>query len=143
MAGAERPGDREVRVRSDKAGNPELRHKEPAYEAGMAGIAYKSSQAAPGVPSTAAAAAAQVIADGETFVINQNGSDWLDDSFLPAGAVEGSRLYIEHATDALVLAATALTDGAMEAGYSKFGIVNDIDADAGRFEVNLNARSSF
>lgn len=140
---SERPGRRETVVRSDKAGNPELRHNDPVIENNLAGVAAKSRPGAAGAVTAANAAANQVIADGETFVVMLDGNHTLDDSHLPAGAVEGSRLYIEAATDALVLEATALTGGVLEAGYAKFGVVTDIDATLDRFDVNLNERASF
>lgn len=139
---AERPGRREERIRSNKAGVT-LHNGDPVIEGNLAGVAAKSRGGAPGAVNMANAAANQVIAVGELFVVMLDGTHTLDESHLPAGAVDGDRLYIRASDDALVLAATALTGGVLNAGFAKYGVITDIDAALDRFDVNLNERASF
>lgn len=118
-------------------------HGAPAIELNHAGIAAKSAQAAPMAPSVANAALAVQIGIGEDFVIMLDGDHEVAVSALPGGAVAGDRLFIKAADDTLALAATALTAGVLNAGFAKFGIIDDIDTVLGRAHVNLSQRSSF
>lgn len=118
-------------------------HGAPATELGHPGIAAKSAQIAPGVPSVASAAAAVLIAIGEDFVIMLTGVHEVATSLLPGGTVAGSKLYIKESDNTLALAATALTTGLLNAGFLKFGVVDSIDSGHGRAQVNLNLRGTF
>jgi hypothetical protein len=118
-------------------------HGAPAVELNHAGVAAKSAQAAPAAPSVAAAAAAQQIAISEAFIIMLKGRHEVASSLLPGGAVAGSPLYIRASDNALVLAATALTGGVLNAGFLRFGVIDSIDTTRGRALVNLDLRSSF
>lgn len=81
----------------------ELFHGAPAVELLHAGRAAKSMQPAPAVPSTANALAATKIEIGEDFVIMLDGSHEFPTSYLPEGAVAGERLWIDPATNKLLL----------------------------------------
>jgi hypothetical protein len=118
-------------------------HGKPATELGHAGIAAKSAQIAPMVPSVANAALAVAIPIGEPFIVMLDGSHEVAVSDLPGGAVAGSKIYIRESDNALVLAATAVTSGVLNAGFLKFGVVDSIDSTLGRALVNLTQRSSF
>lgn len=76
-------------------------HNHPAVELGHAGIAYKSAQPAPAVPSVANAAAAVLIAIGEEAVIHMEGTHTILASLLPAGAKAGDKLWINPADNTL------------------------------------------
>lgn len=118
-------------------------HGAPVIELNHAGIAAKSSQAAPMAPSVANAVIAQQIAIGEDFVIMLEGDHDVAVAALPGGAAAGDRLFIKASDNTLALAATALTAGVLNAGYAKFGLIDDIDTVLGRAHVNLTQRSSF
>lgn len=81
----------------------ESAHNHPAIELNHAGIAHKSQQIPPGVPSNAAAAAAKLIAIGEEFVIDMDGVHTFESSLLPGGAKAGERLWINPADNTLSL----------------------------------------
>jgi hypothetical protein len=118
-------------------------HGAPAVELNHPGIAAKSQQVAPMVPSVANAAIAQQIAISEPFIIMLAGKHEVATSLLPGGAVAGTPLYIRASDNALVLAATALTGGVLNAGFQRFGVIDSIDTTHGRALVNLDLRSSF
>jgi hypothetical protein len=118
-------------------------HGAPATELGHPGVAAKSDQAAPMAVSLANAAIAQQIGIGEEFVIMLAGGHEVATSLLPVGAVAGSKLYIKESDNSLVLAATALSSGVLQAGYLRFGVIDSIDSTHGRAAVNLNLRSTF
>jgi hypothetical protein len=106
----------------------------------FAGIAAKSAAAAPAAVSVANATAAQQIAIGEEFVIMLAGLHEVATSILPAGAVEGDRLYVQLDDNSLADAAEALTAGILEPEYSPLGILDEVDATLGRAKVNLNLK---
>lgn len=141
---AEAPGSRESLIATKQ-----VAHGDPAVEQGVPGIAAKSTQALPAYPSVANALAAQQIIVNEEFVMMTAGKHPVRKALLPAGAVAGadltrSALYIQHADNALVLAAVALAAGVLRAGYSKFGLLIFVDpATNGLADVNLNLRSTF
>lgn len=118
-------------------------HGKCVVELGHAGVAAKSAQAAPAAPSVANAAAAQVIAVGEDFVIRMHGVHEVAVADLPGGAAAGNPLYIHTTDNALALAATALTAGVLNANFVKFGLIDSIDTVLGRAQVNLNQRAAF
>lgn len=118
-------------------------HGAPAVELGHAGIAAKSAQIPPLVPSVANAVIAQAIAIGEEFVLMMDGVHEVAVSALPGGAAAGNPLYIKAADNTLALAATALTAGVLNAGFWKFGLLDEIDTGLGRAQVNLTQRSAF
>lgn len=115
----------------------QVMHGAHTVEVNHAGIAAKSQQIAPMVPSLANATIAQTIAVGEEFVIMMAGTHEVAVSALPGGTVVGSQLYIRPADNTLHLA------GATQAGDVKFGVVDEIDTGLGRAQVNLSQRSSF
>lgn len=110
-------------------------HGAPAVELNHPGIAAKSAQVAPMVPSVANATVAQQIAIGEEFVIMMSGSHEVATSLLPAGYAVGTQLWIATADNSLQSAAAA--------GRVKFGVIDDIDATRGVAHVNLNLRGTF
>lgn len=110
-------------------------HGAPAVELNHAGVAAKSAQIAPMVPSVANAAIAQQIAVGEQFVIMLKGRHEVASALLPGGAVAGTQLWINPADNTL--------KSATSAGYVKFGVVDSIDATHARALVNLDQRGSF
>lgn len=118
-------------------------HGAPATELGHPGVAAKSAQAAPMVPSLANAAIAQQIAIGEEFVIMLSGVHEVATSLLPGGAAAGSKLYIKESDNSLVLAATALASGVLNAGYLRWGVIDSVDSTRGRAAVNFNLRGTF
>lgn len=118
-------------------------HGSPVVELNHAGIAAKSEQVAPMVPSVANAAIAQQIAIGEEFIIMMDGQHEVLISALPGGAAAGNPVYIKVADNTLALAATALTAGVLNAGFVKFGLLDSLDTDLGTAVVNLTQRSSF
>jgi hypothetical protein len=118
-------------------------HGAPATELNHPGIAAKSAQIAPMVPSVANAAIAQQIAINEGFIIMLAGKHEVASGLLPGGTVAGSQLFIRASDNALVLAATALTGGVLNAGFQKFGVVDSIDTTRARALVNLDLRSTF
>lgn len=126
----QQPGER-FSVAATKA----VRHKRPTIELGHPGIALKSSQPAPAVPSTANAQAAEQIAVGEEMVVALSGAWPVETSLLPAGAVAGQALFIRDADNVLVDAAGV--------GISKFGRISSIDTTLGLALVNLNLRDTF
>lgn len=131
-------------VRFDVLATKIVNHGDPCVEIAHPGIAAKSAQIAPGVPSVAGAAAAQAIAVGEDFVIMMTGVHEVATSKLPVGAnAAGGLLYIRASDNALVAAATALTSGALNAGFFRFGVVDSVDASRGVAQVNLNLRGAF
>jgi hypothetical protein len=110
-------------------------HGAPAVELNHAGVAAKSAQIAPMVPSVANAAIAQQIAVSEPFIIMLAGKHEVATSLLPGGAVAGTQLWITPADNSL--------KSATAAGLVKFGVIDSIDATRGRALVNLDQRSSF
>lgn len=82
-------------------------HKTPACELHMPGIALKSAQPVPMVPTAANAIAAQAIAIGEEFVIALSGIWPIPSALLPAGAAAGDPLWITEADNSLASAADA------------------------------------
>lgn len=126
----EGPG-RRVAVTATKA----TTHGAPAVEINHGGIAAKSAQVAPMVPSVANATIAQQIAVGEQFVIMLDGIHEVATTLLPAGFAVGTQLWINPADNTL--------KSATAAGYVKFGVISDIDATHGRAHVNLSQRGSF
>jgi hypothetical protein len=110
-------------------------HGAPCVELNHAGVAAKSQQIAPMVPSLANAAIAQQIAVGEAFIIMLAGKHEVLSSLLPAGAVAGTQLWINPADNTL--------KNATSAGYVKYGVVDSIDTTHGRALVNLDQRGSF
>lgn len=130
-------------------------HGDPAVENCVAGVAAKSTQAIPAAVSVANATAAQQIAVGEEAVIMCGGLHEVANAKLPGSVVTVAELaagsstlakaalYIQHSNNALVLAATALSSGLLQAGFSKFGLIVERDDVLGRTTVNLNLRSAF
>ena len=110
-------------------------HGAPAVENNHAGVAAKSAQIAPMVPSVANAATAQQIGIGEQFVVMMEGLHEVKTSLLPAGYAVGTQLWIATADNSLQNAAAA--------GRVKFGVIDDIDTTRGVAHVNLSQRSSF
>lgn len=82
-------------------------HGRPAVELNHAGIAYKSAQPAPAVPSVANATAATQIAIGEEFVMSMDGAHEFASTLLPGGAKAGDRLWINPADNSLQASARA------------------------------------
>lgn len=122
----------------------QVNHGMPAIELGHAGIAAKSEQVAPMAPSVANAAIADQIAVGETFVVMMEGlHSYVPSSVLPGGAAAGNALYIKASDNSLVLAATALSGGVLQAGYSKFGLLDEIETTPGTCQINLSRRDTF
>lgn len=76
-------------------------HGQPVVELSHPGIAAKSMQAAPAVPSVANATAATHIAVGEEMVIMLDGSHSFSSTLLPAGAKAGDKLWISPADNSL------------------------------------------
>jgi hypothetical protein len=109
-------------------------HNHPAVELNHAGIAQKSQQIPPGVPSNAAAAAAKVIEIGEEAVIDMNGSHTFESSFLPGGAAAGSRLWINPADNTLSLSASP---GAVNPAVSV-----KVDATGGTLTITIDGEVS-
>lgn len=118
-------------------------HGAPAVELNHGGIAAKSAQIAPMAPSVANAALAVAIAINEQFTIMLDGVHEVAVSALPAGAAAGDPLYIKAADNTLHKAVDALTAGVLNAGFTKFGLIDSIDTTLGRAEVNLSQRSAF
>lgn len=137
---SERPGQRFDAVATKTTG-----HNKPVVELNHAGIAAKSEQALPAVPSVANAAAAQVIAIGEAFVIMLSGVHEFPSTLLPGGAKAGDRIAIKASDNSLVAVANAAAaNKAIEEGLLvKFGVVDSLDAVTGLCKVNLTARNSF
>lgn len=117
-------------------------HKMPTVEKRHPGIALKSAQVAPMVPTMANATAAQTITVGEEMVIAMTGVWTVPTSALPGGAVVGDGLWITIADNVLVLAAVALTAGVVEAPYIPYGVIDEIDTTAGEADINLNLRDT-
>lgn len=118
-------------------------HGKPAVELAHPGIAAKSTQVAPMVPSVANAALAVQIGIGEEFVIMLTGVHEVAVADLPAGAAAGDPLYIKASDNTLHKAVDAVTSGALNAGFFKFGVIDSIDTTLGRAQVNLNLRGAF
>lgn len=118
-------------------------HGNPVVEVGHAGIGAKSGQPAPAAVSVANATAAQAIAIGDDMVVMMEGLHTFASSFLPGGAAVGNPVYIRASDNALVLAATALTAGVLNAGFWKFGLISEIDTALARVSINLSRRDSF
>lgn len=119
-------------------------HGMPAVELGHGGIAAKSQQSAPMAPSVANAALAVEIAVGEEFVIMMSGlHEYVPSSVLPGGAAAGNPLYIKAADNTIHLAADALSGGILQAGFTKWGLLDSIDTTSGTCVVNLTERASF
>jgi hypothetical protein len=116
----------------------------PAVELGHGGIAAKSQQSAPMAPSVANAALAVEIAVDEEFVIMMSGLHcFVPSSVLPGGAAAGDPLYIKAADNTIHLAADALSGGILQAGFTKWGLLDSIDTVAATCTVNLTERASF
>lgn len=124
------PGDR-FSVIATKA----VRHKRPAIELHHPGVALKSAQPAPMVPTVANAALAEGIVVGEEFVIALTGVWPIEVSLLPGAAVAGDPLWIVEADNTLANAAAA--------GRIKFGRISAIDTVLALALVNLNLRDTF
>lgn len=129
--------------RYDATATKQVNHGDPSVELGHGGIAAKSAQTPPMAPSVANALLAQQIAVGEEFTIMLDGIHEVSTTLLPVGAVAGSQLYIEADDNSLVLAAEATTGGVLNAGFTKFGVIDSIDTALGEALVNLTQRSSF
>lgn len=129
--------------RYDATATKATTHGAPAIELNHPGIAAKSEQIAPMAPSVANAALAVQIAINEHFVIMLDGQHEVAVSALPAGAAVGDRLWIEASDNTLANAAEALTAGVLNAGFAKFGVIDEIDTVLGRALVNLSLRSTF
>ena len=120
----------------------QVRHKRPVVEARHPGIALKSSQPPPMVPTVANATAAETILVGEELVIAMTGSWPVETALLPGGAVVGDPLYIVLADNTLANAANALAAGLVKATHLKFGVIDSIDTVLGLAMVNLNLRDT-
>jgi hypothetical protein len=146
MSSSHAPGERKS-VIATKA----TAHGEFAVEGLFPGRARKSAQAAPAVPNAANATAAQQIAIGEEFVIISVGEHPISAADLPSTAAPGTRstaaIYIQHSDNALVLAATATTSGVLQAGYSKLGLLTELDGATASVsttgKINLSRRDTF
>ena len=134
----QRPGRREV-VTATK----DVLHGAPATESGMTGIAAKIGQAPPMAPNSANALIAQTIDSSadEDFILFLDGTNDVLVSLLPAGADVFDAVYIKISDNSLVDGAEALTDGALEPEYLKFGRIVEIDTLSGRARVNLNVKA--
>lgn len=120
----EGPGERRSQI-ATKATS----HGSPAEEKGFAGIAAKSAQAAPAAVSVANATAARQIAVGEEFVLMLHGVHEVAAANLPNGAIEGDPLWIDRASNALVL------DG--QAGNDEVEVVTLASATGGTFRLTF------
>lgn len=138
MSSVEQPGQRYSVVATKAAV-----HKDPAVEKGHPGIALKSDNPDPMVPSAANAILAKAIDVGDEFVIAMSGAWPVRTALLPVGFAVGDPLWIERADNSLANAAEALTAGLMEAAYVKFGVISAIDTVAAEALVNLNLRDTF
>lgn len=135
---AERSGQRQSLIFTKQ-----VTHGDPCEEKNHTGIAAKSLQAQPAYPSVANALAAQEIMVGEEGVVMMEGTHPVSTDLLPGGAAVGNAVYITKADNALVLEATALTAGVLEAAYAKFGLISEIDTDLDIAQINLSRRDQF
>jgi len=128
---AEAPGRRVVRVATK-----EVRHGDPTVEKGAPGIAFKTQEETPVLPSYASARAAKVIAVNEEFVVGIAGRHPVRTELLPGGIKAGEPIYIETANNKLVAAPGA--------GIVKFGVLEQEPEEAMDWaQVNLDLRNSF
>jgi hypothetical protein len=128
---AEAPGRRVTRIATK-----EVRHGDPSVEKGAPGIAFKSQEGIPVLPSFAAAVAAKEIKEGEEMVIGIAGRHAVRSELLPGGTEEGSPLYITNASNALVAAPGG--------GITKFGVQEEeVDTVEGWVWVNFDLRDTF
>lgn len=125
----------------------EVIHGDPTVELGTPGIAKRSAQADPAVPSGANATVAQTIPVDEGFVILHAGIRPVPTDLLPGGAVVGDPLYITEADNTLVDAAAALdVNGVIADGFVRFGRLEadeDPSAPDTHSLVNLDLRDTF
>jgi hypothetical protein len=128
---AEAPGRR-----VNRTATKEVRHGDPTIEKGAPGIAYKSQEGIPVLPSFAAAVAAKVIKAGEEFIVGIAGRHAVRAELLPGGTVEGSPLFIKESDNSLQNAAGA--------GIKKFGVQEEeVDSAEGWVWVNFDLRDTF
>lgn len=128
---AEAPGRRVVRTATK-----EVRHGDPSVEGGAPGIAFKTTEPTPVLPSFASAEAAKEIAVGEEFVIGVAGRHAVRTELLPVGAELGDPIYIETANNKLV--------SAPGGGIVKFGVLEqEPDSTMDWAMVNFDLRDTF
>lgn len=120
--------------RTSKIATKALVHGAPSVEEGMAGIGAKSQQASPMAVSDANALIARQIAIGEEHVIMLDGEHEVLNSLLPVGAVVGSPLYIDTATNALTLNP--------DAGQDETQVVTLTAATGGTFTLTLAGQTT-
>ncbi len=128
---AEAPGRR-----VNRTATKEVRHGDPSVEKHAPGIAFKAKQEGPFPPTYANAQTAKKVAIGEEFVIGVAGRHPVRTVLIPAGAEEGTPLYITEATNAL-----STESGA---GKLKFGVVEEpADSTMEWTWVNFDLRDSY
>lgn len=127
----EAPG-RRVRRIATKA----VKHGDPTIEKGAPGIAFKSQEGTPVLPSFAAAVAAKEIEVNEEFVVGIGGRHPVRTELLPVGVVEGAPIYIKESNNELVAAAGG--------GIKKFGVLeSEPDPAMDTAQVNFDLRDTF
>ncbi len=130
-------------VRHTAIATKAVNHGNPCIENGFPGVAFKTTQLNAYVAPNSTAA--QQIGIGEGFVIQIGGVHEVAAARFAGAALPalGAAVYITLADNVLVLAATAVTAGLVEAEYSKFGRVDRIDATRGVAYINAEARDTF
>lgn len=118
-------------------------HGAPCIEDGFPGVAFKNTQLNAYVDPSLAAATQIVV--GESFAIQFGGMHEIAAAKFPGGTLpaRGTAIYITLADNSLVLAATAVASGLVQAGYSKFGRIDRLDTARSVAYVNAEARDTF
>jgi hypothetical protein len=117
------------------AGTKACVHGQIVEEEGFVGSAFKTDQPDRFVRPADAAD----IAVGENFEIQLGGIHEAPATGALAAAGVGDDVYITVADNVLVLAATALTAGALEAPYRKVGKITEVDASRTPEVLRINA----
>lgn len=128
---AEAPGRRVTRTATKQ-----VKHGDPTVELGAPGIAYKSQEGVPVLPSFAAAVAAKLIKVGEEMIVGIGGRHPVRSELIPGGVEAGDPLFIKTSDNSLQAAAGG--------GIVKFGVLEqEPDATMDWAEVNFDLRDTF
>lgn len=122
--------------RVDAVATKSVLHGHPTVENGVPGIAFKSQQALPALPTVANSTTARTIAIGEEFIIDVAGRHEILASLLPGGVGGGDPIFIRTADNVLVAAAGG--------GIVKFALCeSDPVTSTGLVAINFNLRDTF
>lgn len=122
--------------RVDRIATKTVLHGHPSIENGVPGIAFKSQQALPALPTVANSTAARTIAIGEEFILDTSGRHEILSSLLPGGVGAGDAIYIRVADNVL--------ESASGSGIVKFALCESDPVDStGLVAINFNLRDTF